>query len=394
MDDTAPHPPPAATAGSTNRKEPRFRFFQPTLTPSPEHRPTRLDPTRINWRNGLIVRGTNWLGDTVISLPAVYKLRTFLPPGVGLFVACPNALAPVWEAAPWVDRVIGFPGKRLGGKSLADLHGLLPGVALVLPNSFGAAFDLFHRDISTRVGRSGRWRRPLLTHALPPIWPKTTASSRHQLSELLELIAVFGDVTWDTQFPALRLPDPGPVLAKFGLAADLETRPLLGLAPGAAYGVAKQWSPQAFRAVATWWCQRGGRVVALGTRREAAVADEVVAGLDGAQNLAGRTTLHEVMAILAACRCAVANDSGIMHLAGALNTPGVAVFGCTDPVLTGPVAGQWVLLMEKLGCAPCFKRRCQITGSDCLGLRQVSSAEVCAAVEYILANTSPRPPFA
>lgn len=360
---------------------PQFSLYQPVLKPVRETPVPRLDTARLDWRGGLVVRATNWMGDTLITLPAVYKLRAFLPKGCGLFVLCSHQLAPLWHQLPWVDRVISFRGPRVVGPAADAVKELKPGVGLVLPNSFGAAFDLFNAGIPVRVGRSGRWRRMMLTHTLPPLWHTMHPGLCHQLSEHLELISMFGDVTWDADYPPMEVPDTQEVLEKFGLADD---QPLLVLAPGAAYGVAKQWSPAGYRAVAQWWVGRGGRVIVLGSKREARVGDEVVAGLADCQNLAGRTTIRELLPLLKRGQAAAANDSGLMHLASALGVPGVGIFGCTDPVATGPLRGRWVILMEKLGCAPCFKRKCQLTNADCLGLRQIPATLVCEALEFVL----------
>ena len=91
------------------------------------------------------------------------------------------------------------------------------------------------------------------------------------------------------------------------------------------------------------------------------------------------------MAALRACACVVANDSGVMHLAAGLGVPGVALFGSTDPVATGPLGAPWVPVTGGRDCSPCFHRRCRFTGADCLGLRSIPTARVCAAVEFVLA---------
>ncbi len=371
---------------------PQFTFLQPLVQRVRTPPVAPLPQQELDWRSGVVVRSPNWMGDCLIALPALYKLRRLLPPTKGLFVLCKHRLAPLWRSVSWVDKVVPFRGGRTAGASADAIRALNPGVALVLPNSFGAAFDLWNLGIPLRVGRSGRWRRMMLTHTLPPLWHTMHPGLCHQLSESLELVSLFGEVAWDAECPPLQVPVSPAVLAKFGLPPpeEAEAKPLLALAPGAAFGVAKQWSPAGFRAVARWWTEQGGIAVALGTKKEARTCAEVAEGNPACLNLAGRTSVRELMQVLASCRLAAANDSGILHLASALGVPGVGIYGCTDPVGTGPLGGNWVVLMEKLGCAPCFQRTCQLTAADCLGLRQIPAALVCEALEFVLKNTPAR----
>jgi heptosyltransferase-2 len=157
-------------------------------------------------------------------------------------------------------------------------------------------------------------------------------------------------------------------------------------APGAAYGPAKQWPVTGFRAVADWWQkQTGGRVMVVGAAADREAADAVAGREERVLNLAGRTTLAELMALLRRATCVVANDSGVMHLAAGLGVPGVGLFGCTDPVATGPLGGRWIVLSRPLDCAPCFRRVCRRTGDQCEGLRLIAVAEVCTALGAIAA---------
>ena len=383
-----------------------FQLYQPVLTlPS-----TLPGPINVrDWRGGVVVRATNWLGDTFLALPAIYRLKRMLPPGAGLFVLCSDKLAPIWRCLPWVDRVIPFPGSRVNKAARAELRKLNPGVALIVPNSFGAAWDLFGLGIPVRVGRGGRMRSLLLTDRLPPLPPPAERRGRHQLCEYLELVSLVGEknetgnwkleagvsehetrnVKHETDYAeaaAWFVPAPvpagdfGAVAAKLGVSRD---KPLLALAPGAAYGPAKQWPAAQFREVAQWWTARGGRVLVVGSPKEAMVGDEVLAGIDGGVNAAGKTSLPEMMALLGGCRALVSNDSGAMHLAAAAGVPGVALFGSTSAVATGPLGGRWVVLEEKMECSPCFQRNCRFTGTECRCLQAIPAARVCAALEWL-----------
>ncbi len=355
-----------------------FRLYRPALAPPAE--PVRpLDG--IDWRGGLVVRAVNWLGDTFMALPAVYQVRLRLPPEAKLHVLCGANLAPAWQCMSWVDGVIPFPGARADRAARAAVRRLDPGAALILPNSFGAAWDLFNLSIPRRAGRAGRMRTPLLTDTLPPLPPAEDRGARHQLSEYLELASLFGE-TPSVFLPApVRTENPAAVCARLGIPAD---RPLLALAPGAAYGPAKQWPAEFFHAVARWWTDRGGRAVVVGSPKEAAVGEAVLEGLAGCVNAAGKTTIPEMMALLRGCRALVSNDSGAMHLAAAAGVDGVALFGSTDPGATGPLGGRWVVLNDQADCSPCFQRNCRFTGGECRCLRVIPPERVCSALEWLL----------
>ncbi|MFA4944142.1 MAG: lipopolysaccharide heptosyltransferase II [Lentisphaeria bacterium] len=366
---------------------PQFTLYTPKLE-RPGAAPAVLIPREsgFQWHGGAVVRSTNWLGDTLMALPALHQFRQLLPAGARLAALSTRGLEAVWRMVPWIDEVIVFDGARVTDAAAEAVRRFQPGVGLVLPNSFGGAYDLFNLGIPVRVGRRGRWRKLLLTHTLRESRHTMHPGRRHQLSDLLELVSLFGEISWSAECPPLVAGDPAATLAKFGLAPA--ATPLLVLGSGAAYGVGKQWSPANFRAVAARWCERGGRAVAVGSRKEVAAGAEAVRDLPGGLNLAGQTSLVELAHLLGAARAVVCNDSGVMHLAAALGRPGVALFGCTDPVSTGPLQGRWTVLMEKLECAPCFKRTCQLTGADCLGLRQIPPTLVLEALDFVLGGMS------
>ncbi|MDT8390279.1 MAG: lipopolysaccharide heptosyltransferase II [Lentisphaeria bacterium] len=354
--------------------------YHPVLTPAIPG--VRLDPAVTAWKNGLLVRSPNWLGDILMCMPAVYKMRGCLPAGARLFVLCPQGLSPVWEAADWVDTVIPFTGKRVTGPSKKAARDLRAGVGVVMPNSFGSAWDLVAAGIPVRIGRGGRGRSLLLTHRLP-CWRRGPGlADKHHVNHYLELAAVFGDITWDAAFPPLAIPGHEAVAADFGVTGGN----WLAVLPGAAYGPAKQWPVEHYRAVAEWWEKRGGRIVTLGTQGDMESAAAIVAGLNGAVNLAGKTNLRQLMAILQAVDGAVANDSGGMHLAAALGTSGVGVFGSTDPIATGPLGAPWIIARESCDCSPCFERLCPRADDLYTCLEKVSPESVIADCQRILAT--------
>lgn len=332
----------------TDRYTPLLQAFPAAVSPVPRD---------CDWRNGLLVRSTNWLGDALMTLPAVAQMRRALPAGRRLAVLTPRGLAPVWAACPFVDDVIPMADKHLTQQEVADIRRLDLGVAIVLPNSFGSALDIWKTRIPVRAGRRGRWRRLLLTHTLPE-WPRgENVGVCHQLSYYLQLATLLCPVELSASCPPLSV--DASLAEPLGVVGD---GPWLALAPGAAYGPAKQWPAANFAAVARWHLRERGPVVILGGKKELpaaqAIVDELGDGAAGLLNLAGQTDLRQLMAVLAHADWVVANDSGAMHLAAGLGRRGVAVFGSTDPVATGPIGGEWRLLVAETPCRPCFRREC------------------------------------
>ena len=208
----------------------------------------------------------------------------------------------------------------------------------------------------------------LLTHRLPE-WKRTGGTAAfHQLSWYLDLVASLGKVEMSTGYPPLNT--DASLAREAGISCGDNW---LAIAPGAAYGPAKQWPREHFLEVARWHVANGGRIVLVGTGREAPVTSWLAGQLPHCLDLAGKTSLSVLMSVLAACRAVVANDSGAMHLAAAVGTRGVAVFGSTDPVATGPVGAPWRILASEEPCRPCFRRECMHGDYRCLkGIRPES----------------------
>jgi len=350
------------------------QLFEPTLRQSVVSGP-RFTPGS----DGVLVRATNWLGDSLMTLPAVWRINSQLTRPSSLTILCPDSLRPIWQACPWVDHVIGMAGKRIAPAEVKAVRKLRPGIAIVLPNSFGSALDVWKCRIPVRIGRAGRWRSWLLTAHLPE-WPRgENAGVCHQLSYYLELADCLGPVQWGADFPTLRVDaDRAEAL---GMSGDN----WVVLAPGAAYGPAKQWPQDNFQQVAAWLLRRDLRVALVGGGKEQAVAKAIADAVPGVLNLAGRTSMTELMAVLASARAAVANDSGAMHLAAALGTPGVAIFGSTDPIGTGPLGAPWHILAATAPCRPCFRRTCPLTGAEAYTcLAEITPDDVTSTLAKIL----------
>ncbi len=359
------------------------------------------DPRRI------LVRGVNWLGDAVMTLPALQRLHERFPEAQFSMLSH-QKLAELWQASSWIDSVITF---ATGESTFAVGRRLRPegfDLALVLPNSPRSAIEVWWARIAQRVGYAGGWRSWLLTRAVrrragnvamrkrsareikrlvraaetrqtQPATVGDFAPEAHQLHEYLFLTAALGANPLPVA-PRLELRqseiDNGRRRVLAGLDESgsnplSQPRVLLGANPSAAYGPAKRWPAERFAAAMRGVSKavEGAVWVLLGPGDDEGLCGEIAARANvPAVNLAGRTTLRELMGVLAACRVLLTNDSGPMHLAAALGTPVVAVFGSTSPELTGPGlpgdSGHRVLSCGA-PCSPCFRRTCPID-SRCL----------------------------
>lgn len=378
----------------------------------------------------LLVRGVNWLGDAVMTTPALIRLREKFP-SAHITLLTPEKLRELWMRHPAVNETMGF---NATDSTFAVGRALRAGkfdLALVFPNSPRSALETWLAGIPRRVGYARPWRNWFLTQTVPtrpghvrmrkrtlqeiqqliaPGNRRTQASSSgglagnppphvggypaHQLHEYLQLVAALG-ASAEILAPQLTVGDEEvqAVVERFRL--DSRTR-WLGLNPGAEYGPAKRWPGEYFQAlareVAAWpGCGLilfgGGSDVALAARIEQGVRD--AAGADAVspplRNLAGRTSLRELMALLKFCRALVTNDTGPMHVAAALGTAVVVPFGSTSPELTGPgLPGdpRHRLLKSDAPCSPCFLRECPI---DFRCLKGITVDRVAAALRDVFA---------
>jgi len=297
----------------------------------------------------ILIRAANWIGDSVMMMPAVTRLRE-ANPDAHITLFCPGRLRDLWRYNPHLDEVITQPAGRFD-------------IAYIFPNSFRSAWETWRMKIPRRIGHPGHWRRLLLTDIVADS-PGETAryesvtvagktfrrkvfnSSRHQVHRHLALVG-------GAQPTAPRIwlgPDEAAIRAR--LLGD-DPRPILALNPGAEFGPAKRWPADRFAEVAKRFPQC--RIVLVGGSRDPSIPLP-----DGSLNLVGKTTLLELCVVLKTARLLLTNDTGPMHLAAALDVPQVALFGSTSPELTGPLSDKAIVLREPVECNPCFLRQCPI----------------------------------
>lgn len=305
-----------------------------------------------------LVRGLNWLGDAVMSLPAMAALARA---GIPMRVLTRSASAAVYKGLPMVSDVI-IEERGLAGrlKTVSKLLARRFSGALLLPNSLSSALTAFASLIGDRTGYARDLRSIFLSRAVPV---HAADLRSHQSFYFLRLIEALGlDATFTR--PLLNPPPPDP-------AFELPEGFKLAIAPGAAYGGAKRWPASNFaQAASLILASRPGTAIVLGGPGEAAAAAEVSGSsflrAQKVINLAGLTSLSQAISVLSRCHLTLSNDSGLMHLSGALDVPVVAVFGPTDPMTTSPLSRRFTILRAPAPCSPCLKRECPRARRICL----------------------------
>jgi len=333
----------------------------------------------------LLLRFPNWLGDAVLALPAARALRRRFE-DARVTVAGPASVTPIFAERTGLDRVdvLTLTGGRRVQAAALRAGGF--DAAVLFTNSFGSAWVARSAGIAERWGYRTDWRRPLLTRAVP-----TPRGRVHQADYYRELAAGLGAAR-DEGPPAIHLAGATKARAHDRLVAAGwdPARPLVGFAPGAAYGHAKRWPPaRVAEVIRRLAADRGAQAVLVGAAGDRDAARAIESSLDGARaiDLVGHTGLGEAMGVVAHCLAFVTNDSGAMHLAAALGVPVTAVFGSTDERVTAPV-GAHEVLTAPVFCRPCMLRECPI---DHRCMKRISSAMVYDAVARCLDRQPERP---
>lgn len=313
----------------------------------------------------LLVRATNWIGDAVLSIPAMRALRQAQPDATIAILAI-SAVADLYRREDFADEVLvcerGGRHRGIRGRLrlAAELRERGFDAAILLPNSFDAALVAWLAKIPRRIGYARDGRGPLLTDAIAvPAAGAIPAHQRYYYLELLRRAGFIASAPECDEIPIRADAEAGRRrLRDFGFAGER----VVGVSPGAAFGTAKRWLPERFAAVAATLAADGEAEVAIfGTPAEAALCEAVARGIGPqARSLAGRTSLAEFIDLAAACLLFLTNDSGAMHIAAAAGVPTVAVFGATDAEATGPVSSLARIVRRPVECSPCLLRECPI----------------------------------
>ena len=337
----------------------------------------------------LLVRGVNWIGDGVMTLPALKALRNELSrTNISLLVK--PWVSGVFENNPDIDSIILYADTHKGLTGKVKLSGTLRRErfcgAILFQNAFDAAMLTFLSGIKDRVGYNRDGRGFLLTSAVSVPHEKT-----HQIYYYLNLLRKIG-MKAEYSYPYIYLLLDERLQARKRLEGM--KKPILGINPGATYGSAKRWFPERFAEVATWFmADTGGSVIIFGGNAEVDIADEIYKIIipefrkpDTLLNAAGQTTVRELISLISECDVFLTNDSGPLHIAYATRTPMVAIFGSTDPELTGPPpddkSSNTVVIAPDIPCSPCFHRSCKRNDMQCM--YAVASDEVYYGIKKIL----------
>lgn len=316
----------------------------------------------------ILVVAPSWIGDTVLAQP-LFTLLHQRHAGLALDVLAPAWTFPVVKRMPEVRRAIPSPfahgefqfseRRNLG----RDLRNERYDRAIVLPNTMKSAFVPLFARIPRRTGYRGEMRwgalndvRMLDEEALPQMAQRYAALA-FEPGEL----------------PPHPLPEPRLVVTDEERAATLDALGLaaaprgVALCPGAEYGPAKRWPPSYFAELARTLTAGGDPVWLLGGSKDAEIGADIMRLSGGAcVNLCGRTTLDQAVALLAAARLAITNDSGLMHVAAAVGTPLVAIYGSSTPAFTPPMSPRAAIAKLDIACSPCFERTCPLGHFDCM----------------------------
>ena len=341
--------------------------------------------TEEDMHHGIVVKSPNWLGDAVMTLPALQALRQMMPEKAPLVVMAPQQVADLYRLYSGVTYVITLKEahKSWDKHVFAKLQAFKFKVGVLFSNSLRDTWQMRMAGISKLYGRAARCRGILMKRTFKfPKWKTGTLNESHHANEYLSIVCSMG-----AKRPEVLMPKLNSKLTMGQLTLKMQSfcqhPKLLLMAPGAAYGAAKRWDSQKFNQVAAEYIKHGGIVVVLGSKSERLIGDEVIAGLpeNKAFNISGETTFSDLYNMLRNARACVANDSGIMHLAAALGVPGVAVFGPTDYRATGPISDKWLIVFDKEPCAPCFKRVCPSGSRRCMA--KLSAEEVITALHKL-----------
>ncbi|MGH9406237.1 MAG: lipopolysaccharide heptosyltransferase II [Terriglobia bacterium] len=319
----------------------------------------------------ILVRSTNWIGDAVMSLPAVEALRARFPRAELVLVSKPW-VSGVYERSAAVDRQIVYDsqGEHRGSRGFARLIRQIReeqfDAAILLQNAFHAAWMTWRARIPVRIGYARDGRAPLLTRPVDAPGPAVYGHQAYSYLHLLFRAGIISSPEPPQPFNEIRLetaPEERTWAVRRLEALGIQgPRFLIGLAPGASFGPAKRWPPARFAALADRLIEvLSADVLIFGSEAERALAEEIAGAMEHVPVIAaGDATLRQSMSLLERCRLVVTNDSGLMHVAAAMGLPVIAIFGSTDARATGPFGPYARVVQHPVPCNPCGLRVCPI----------------------------------
>jgi heptosyltransferase-2 len=338
----------------------------------------------------ILIRGVNWIGDGVMTMPAIRAVKKAYP-GATVHLLIKPYLLPLFENNPFIDSFIlydesfkGFSGKIRLSKILSKAK---YSKAFLFQNAFEAAVIAFLSRIPERIGYSRDGRSLFLTSAISY---DNDDRCLHHIDYYLNLLKAYGiEAHYSRPWIYLSLKERLSARERLSILK----RPILGVNPGATFGSAKRWHPERFAEVAKWFIKdRGGSVLLFGGKAEVKVVEEIeylirrdslwTLWSDSLLNLSGKTSLRELITLISECDLLLTNDSGPMHIGYAVGTPLISIFGSTDPDLTGYKDEGNIVMNSTIKCSPCFKRECKEKELRCMD--EISSDDVYLKIKEVL----------
>ncbi len=330
----------------------------------------------------IVIRAPNWVGDSVLSIPAIESVRDAFP-NEQLWIAAKDWVKELFTLNGLAEGTISLP-EREDLKTLKTNAQYLKGnrfdIGLLLTNSFGSALLFYLAGIPERWGYATDGRALLLTSR---VRTDNRDAPRHHVHYYLDLLSKLG---LETRPPALKLSVPPSEIAAaqerlVSQGLDLN-RPIVVLSPGASYGPAKRWPASRFAQLAgAIQNQKGAEILVIGSAGEADIGAAIASGMNRKPAvLTGQTTLAQLLGLISQAALVVSNDTGPMHLANALRVPVVGIFGPTDPAVTGPLEQPSRAVKKDVPCWPCFYHQCPY---DHRCMMTIEAADVLGAAEAI-----------
>jgi heptosyltransferase-2 len=325
----------------------------------------------------ILIVAPSWIGDTIMMQPLLMRLKARAPQAE-IHVLAPAWSAPLLARMPEVTASIENPfahgkfdwaGRKALGRRLTETDFA---AAYVLPNSWKSALVPWFAGIPKRTGYHGEARYVLLNDR-----HRFDAAAMPRLVDRYAALA--GPLDGPTPNPRLTSTPAQQRAARTALGLPVDVAPII-FCPGAEYGPAKRWPARHFAALAQKVSRDGTPVWAVGGAKDAEAGAEIERLSAGAvQNLCGRTNLEQAIDLIAGARAVVSNDSGLMHVAAALERPLAAVYGSSSPAYTPPLSAHARIISLGLECSPCFKRECPLGHLDCLN--KLQPEQVLAALD-------------
>ncbi len=318
----------------------------------------------------ILIVGPAWVGDMVMA-QVLFKLLKQKDPAVMIDVLAPAWSEPLLNRMPEINRAIISPfghGALLLKKRYdfaKKLRAERYSQAIILPNSFKSALIPFWAHIPIRTGWLGECRFGLLNNA--------RILNKKNYPKMIDRFAALA-------FPANHQLPSDFLIPKFNIQPEQvehalkkynlkQSEKILALCPGAEFGSSKRWLPEYFAAVANQKISEGWSVWLFGSQNDLAIADEIQAITHNqCENLIGKTNLSEAVDLLSLANTVVTNDSGLMHIAAALDRKVIAIYGSTSTAFTPPLSNKAAILQLDLSCQPCFARTCPLQHHNCMKL--------------------------